>query len=260
MDLTLEGATVRGIERLTGCHRDTVCRTLKRVGPICARDMDRRLSGIKCQTVEIDECWSYSGCKQAVAKHKGRGSDWGDTYVVFGLDRDSRAVVGHAIGLRDKVTAVDLVSVLKNRILGPFDIIGDEFKGFEYAVDVVIGDGANFAQIKKHFVRPIPPYYEGYRPGGIMKTEPVRRRGNPDLSRATTSHAERFNWTLRTRLRRFTRLSNGFSRSLPHHIGALSLFLWDYNFKRAHGAHKRTPAMALGVTAHPLVWDDLCIY
>ena len=258
LSLLVEGNSIRGIERITGVHRDTIIRLMKRISEHCRYDMWSRFQNLKCSNVECDEIWTYVAKKQKRLSKVERlnGSEKGDQYVFIAIDRDSKLVPAFYIGKRTNLSAYWFMKQLKGRVNSPFQLTTDRFQGYIDAVTWNFGTILNYAMLRKC-------YYgdgsgrEGYSPAKLRLAEKSTITGNPDPKKICTSIIERQNLTIRTQLRRFTRLTNAFSKTLESLQAAISLHFWHYNFMRLHGSLKATPAMAAGITNSVATWDEV---
>lgn len=250
----VEGASIRSIERMTGVHRDTIMRLLVRVGGQCATILDERMRGLRCQQVQVDEIWTYCGKKQARLSFEERHTvELGDQYVFVALDADTKLVPHFDVGKRNMGTAYRFMDNLKGRLIGRFQLTTDAFVPYIGAVERAWGsDAPDFAQLVKRFSG-INPGFARYAPPKIVDMITTVIWGTPDPARASTSYIERQNLTIRMACRRFTRLTNAFSKKLDNLKAALALHFAWYNFVRIHRTLRITPAMAAGITDH--VWS-----
>ena len=250
----LEGCSVRATSRMTGVHKTTILKVLKEIGERCQRELDERVQHVRCEAVECDEIWSFVAKKEAMLTEIDRAEnpDYGDAYTFVALDPESKAVIGFAVGKRTARTTREFIWDLSQRLEGKPQISTDGFLPYVPAIEDAFGADADYAMIIKTFAAENPGGSR-YRPPRISGVTVHHVSGRPKRNRICTSFVERNNWTIRTHLRRFTRLSNGFSRKLENMKAALALWFWYYNFCRIHGSTRNTPAMALGVTDK--VWD-----
>jgi IS1 family transposase len=247
--LLLEGCSVRSAERLTGLHRDAILRLLVEAGKRCDRLMAERVQNVPAKDVAADECWSFVQMKE---KNKGpeRAHDdtVGDCYVWIALETNSKLVLSYSVGRRTLAHAMDLMLKLRRATTEDrFQLTTDGLGSYIAAVDEMLGDRVDFAQLIKTYAQPQEPERR-YSPPDFVSASPVPVFGNPDPDRISTSHVERFNLTLRMSIRRMTRLTNAFSRKLENHRAAISLCIAYYNFCRLHQTLRVTPAMEAGIT------------
>ena len=245
-----EGVSIRATERLTGVHRDTVMRLGVRVGQGCAALHDRLMRDLDVGRIELDEAWSYVGMKQKVATAR-KDATIGDQYVFLALADSAKAIVSFRVGKRTAEMTGDFLMDLRQRVIGAPEISSDAFFAYPNAVDAAFGADCSFGTIEKHYA--VSKAHEAsrrYSPGKVVGVSVRPVMGSP--KHISTSYVERQNLTLRMQQRRFTRLTNGFSKKLENHIAAVALYVTHYNFCRVHEALRVTPAMQLGVTDH--VW------
>lgn len=244
-----EGCSIRAVERLTGVHRDTVMRLGARVGRGCARLHDYRMMGLRVGRLELDELWSYVGKKQKRTTRKDEPVT-GDQYVFTALASASKAIVSYRVGKRNGANTEAFVADLRERVIGTPEISTDGLHYYETAVRFAFGNRIAYGQIIKTYVgEPPKDAARRYSPGTVVAVDRQVISGVP--SKISTSHVERSNLTVRMASRRFTRLTNGFSKKLENHEAAFSLFVSHYNWCRVHETTKVTPAMSLGLADHP---------
>lgn len=242
----VEGNSVRSIERMTGIHRDTILRLMVRVGNACERFMDEKMINLKCKKVQVDEIWCYVGKKQRHIKKEDDPNTCGNFWTWVAIDADSKLVPSYKIGKRDsemaKIFIDDLSSRLKNRI----QLSSDMLRLYVDAVEESFGADVDYGQIVKSYeAEAIGP--GRYSPPKVISTEKTVVAGDPDISQISTSYVERQNLTMRMSMRRFTRLTNAFSKKVDNLKAAVSLHFAHYNFVRIHKTLKCTPAMEAGV-------------
>ena len=244
-----EGCSIRATERLTDIHRDTIMRLGVRVGEGCARLHDRMMRDLQVPILEFDEIWGYVGKKQ---RRTGLGeTDKGDQYTFTALDATSKAIVSFVTGKRNEATTRAFVNDVWERIINRPQITTDGFGPYIEAVAECFGDGADFAQLVKHYAADHSVEAKRrYSPPHVVRVERLVVSGRP--RHVSTSYVERSNLTLRMQQRRFTRLTNGFSKKLRNHRAAVALYVAHYNLCRVHETIRMTPAMALSVADH--IW------
>jgi transposase-like protein/IS1 family transposase len=256
--MLVEGSSCRAIERLTGCHVATILSLLTCVGAGCERLLEEMVKDVPVQDVQADELWTYIKCKQATReRRKIADPDAGDAYCFIGLERTSKLVLAWHLGRRNGWDAHDFMEKLSRATAGGFALTTDGFNGYENAVEYSLGARVDYAQVVKEFGSAGGEEARRYAPPRLIGQEKKSISGSPDEDRASTSHVERVNWTLRGHLRRFTRLSNGFSRKKANLRAALALFFAYYNLCRMHRSIRMTPAMAAGLTRRPWTVADL---
>ena len=254
LKLLVEGCSVRSVERLTGIRRDSIIDLLVIAGERCERLMDRMIQDIPVNDVEADEVWSFVGMKEKNKKGDNAYNDeLGDCYCWVAIERNTKLVLSYVVGKRSLANAFVLMGKLRAATSASqrFQLTTDGLKAYETAVNEMISDRCDFAQLIKIYASP----REGdqrYSPGEVVEAVPVIVSGNPDRNRICTSIVERQNLTMRMHMRRLTRLTNGFSKKLENHKAAIALHFAYYNFAKLHQTLRITPAMEAGITDH--VW------
>jgi IS1 family transposase len=256
----IEGNSIRSTERMVGIHRDTIMRLLVRVGDHCQQLLDTAIRNVDAASVQVDEIWCYVGKKQKrCTPEEKRAGELGDQYCFVGLDADSKLVVDHRIGKRDRVTALLFMSGLAAKLAdGRVQLTSDGFEAYLEAIEASFGDDVDYAMLIKEYAAE----YAGrgrYSPPRVSTTTKKIITGNPAVGDIGTSYVERQNLTMRMMMRRFTRLTNGFSKKLANLKAAVALHFAYYNFCRVHRSLKITPAMAAGLTSHVWEVDELLV-
>lgn len=251
-----EGCSIRSVERMTGAHRDTIMRLLVRTGYRCMSIMDDTIKNVRTSVIECDEVWTFVGKKDySYPLEQQTPGDGGSQFVAVAMDRDTKLIITYRVGKRFPELAYGVISDLKERVVGRPTIVTDGWGAYFEAVANVYGKyGCNFGQLvksvtqhRRKFVR------EGYHVAKVVSARKYPIFGNPHASDISTSIVERQNWTLRTHMRRMTRMSNGFSRKLDNLKAAVALHYCTYNFCRIHKTTRVTPAMAAGLADH--IWE-----
>jgi IS1 family transposase len=245
-----EGCSIRAIERLTGIHRDTIMRLGVRVGEGCLKLHSAVMRDLQVNRIELDEIWAYVGKKQRLVKQDD--SDMvGDQYTFIALAGSAKAIITYRTGKRTRENTEVFLNDLRARVIGSPEISADGFPAYPWAVSMAFGDRCKFGVIEKHYaVSGSPEAARRYSPGQVVSVTKNAVFGRPE--KISTSYVERQNLTLRMTQRRFTRLTNGFSKTYLNHCAAVALYVAHYNLCRVHEALRVTPAMQLGVTDH--VW------
>jgi len=245
----VEGASIRSVERMTGIHRDTIMRLGLRVGQGCANLMDSYMKNLKCQNVQVDEIWCYVGKKQRHLKATDDRDELGDQWVWVALDADSKLIPAYLVGKRTTEYAQAFIDDLSFRLDNRIQLSSDSMHAYLDVVQTTFGPDVDYGQIVKAYEA--EPIGAGrYSPPHVVSAERKIIFGNPKESKISTSYVERQNLTMRMQMRRFTRLTNAFSKKLENLKAAVALHFAHYNFVRIHKTLRCTPAMAAGVTDH----------
>jgi IS1 family transposase len=248
-----EGMSIRSTERLTGIHRDTIMRLGARVGTACAQLHDATMRDLRVSQIQMDELWAFIGCKQRNVGYLDP-PERGDCYTFIALDAVNKAILSYQSGKRDSTTTRIFLHDLRARVLGSPIMSSDAFPPYEQEVAIAFGENCHYGQIKKHYVaEPANEASRRYSPGVVVGIEKRLVIGEPPNFLICTSHAERQNLSVRMASRRFTRLTNAFSKKAANHAAAVSLYVGHYNWCRVHETLRTTPAHALGLTNH--VWS-----
>lgn len=250
--LLLEGNSISSVERLTDVHHVTILKLLVLAGEKCERIMGEKIRNVQVRDVELDEVWSFIGKKQKRVRPED-DQNLGDAYVFVAIERHSKLVLNIAIGKRDQYTTNAFVEGVRHATArGHFQVTSDGFAAYRAAVTTTLHDRCDFAQLIKVY-RAAPEGERRYSPAEVSAVEIVPIMGQPDSERICTSIVERSNLSLRMGLRRFTRLTNAFSKKWENHWAAVALWYCWYNFGRVHKSIRMTPAMAAGISDH--IWS-----
>jgi IS1 family transposase len=248
-----EGSSIRSIERITGIHRDTIMRLGARVGRGCAELHDRVMVGLRVGRIEMDELWAFVGKKQRHLKRTD-GSEKGDQYTFIALASSSRAIISYRTGKRQGNNTTDeFVQDLRGRVIGSPEISTDGFLPYQPAIRDAF-ENSSHGIINKTFSvthLTVNQAQHRYSPAAVIAVAREVVRGEPE--QISTSYVERSNLSIRMGSRRFTRLTNGFSKKLDNHLSAVALYVAHYNLCRVHESLRTTPAIQLGITDR--VWS-----
>jgi len=250
--LLLEGMSVRAVSRITGAHQGTILSLLLTVGNKCRNLFDSRVRNIHPRFVQAGELWTFVHTKEGHL-HGDVPKGWGDQYVWMAIDSETKMVLSYLVGKRDASNCIEFVRDLSERVIGRFQITTDGLNIYRNAIEEYFGADVDFAQLLKLYGKANPEGPEWYNPTKVVAAVPVPVSGNPKLEYISTSHVERANLSVRTHLRRFTRLSLGFSKTLEHLTAAIHLYMAFFNFCRVHQTPRITPAMQAGITDH--IWS-----
>jgi IS1 family transposase len=250
----IEGCSIRSTVRMTGVAKKTVMRVLVEVGMVCADYQDRVFRNLQTKRLELDEMWAWIYCKQKnrteeIAKEH---PDSGDVWLWVAVDAETKLVPSWMLGQRDTATATAFVSDLASRLRNRVQITTDGHRPYLEAVETAFGSEVDYSILQKIYGSPMENETR-YSPAKCIGIDVRHVSGNPNPKHISTSYVERQNWTVRTKMRRYTRLSNGFSRKAENHSAAVALNYFAYNFIQIHNSLRMTPAMAAGVTSK--LWD-----
>ncbi len=243
----VEGMSVRSTARMAGVEHKTVLRVLLRVGERCQRLMDERMRNIHSRFIQVDEMHGYVQVRQKnlnPARHDTQAM--GEQYLFVAMDSETKLIPSFLVGKRSAANCYWLMKDLESRLFGRVQLTTDGFKPYVDAVDSTFGTQVDYAMLVKVY-KGDEENRERYSPSQIVEAMPIPVMGNPDVRRISTSHIERQNLTVRMQLRRFTRLTNAFSKKLENMKAACALHFAHYNFCRVHSTLRVTPAMAAGI-------------
>ena len=253
-----EGASIRSVERLTGIHRDTIMRLAARVGLGAIKFHDRTVHSVQVSRIELDECWSFVG-KKARNWKPADGPNKGDQYIYIALAATAKAILSYRVGKRDLQNTALFAADLRDRVVNAPEISTDGWPSYGPAIRDAFGSRCSHGVIVKTYREDAVGMEAArrYSPGDVVAVDRYDVIGEPMF--ISTSYVERQNLTLRMQQRRFTRLTNAFSKKLDHHVAAVGLYVAHYNFCRVHESlgRRETPAMALGLTDHAWTIGEL---
>jgi len=249
---------MRSISRVVDVSINTVDRYLILAGEACAEFHDRTVRDVHSKRVQCDEIWSFCGMKEKTAKAKGeeRPDGVGDVWTWTAIDAESKLIIGWLVGDRDAGCASEFMDDVAGRIHGRVQLTTDGHKAYLDAVDYAFGGAVDYAMLQKIYGAAPEPAGR-YSPAKCIGTKQEVILGNPDPDHISTSYIERSNLTLRMANRRFTRLTNAFSKKLANHCHMIALYTVWYNFVKMHKALKMTPALAADVSDTLWSIDDL---
>jgi IS1 family transposase len=249
-----EGMGVKATSRVTGASKNTILKLVADVGAACAEYQNNSMRNLKCTDVQIDEIWSFVGAKERNVRDD-HPEGYGDCYTYTTIDRATKLMPCWLVGVRSRACAFEFIADVASRMANRISLTTDGFGAYRDAVDAAFNGDVDYAMLNKS--------YEGeaslietsrrYSPAKFVKATKEVVNGNPDHKSISTSQVERSNLSLRMSNRRFTRLTNAFSKKLQNHMHAVSFYFMVYNYVKIHSTIKTTPAMEAGVT--DLLWD-----
>ncbi len=253
LGLMVEGMSMRAISRITGASKNTIVKLLEDAGEAFSDYQDRTLRNLTCKRVQVDEIWAfvYAKAKNApTAKAAPEGA--GDCWTWMAIDADTKLIPSFYVGARDADAAQHFIGDLALRLANRVQLTSDGHKPYLEAVEQSFGADIDYAVLFKHHGEPVGALGR-YSPGECTGVELRRVEGRPNERQVSTSYAERADLTLRMGSRRFTRLTNGFSKKVANHAHSVAIHTMHYNFARIHQTLRCSPAMAAGVTGQ--LWE-----
>lgn len=258
LTMMVEGVSMRAISRMTGASKNTIVKLLADAGQACAEYQDANLRGLTCKRLQVDEIWSFVYAKaKNVPTAKAAPDVAGDVWTWTAIDADTKLIPSFFVGGRDAYAANVFMRDLSGRLVNRVQLTSDGNKSYLDAVERAFGDDIDYAMLVKHY----GPAPEGpqrrYSPAECVGTTVGTVTGRPDEKHISTSYAERANLSIRMGVRRFTRLTNAFSKKVENHFFALAIYFMHYNYVRIHQTLRVTPAMAAGVSKTLWSMDDV---
>jgi IS1 family transposase len=258
LSMLCEGSSLRSISRVCDVSINTVSKLLVDAGEACAAFHDNHVRGVKAKRIQCDEIWAFVHAKQKnVASAKAAPGKAGDVWTWTALDADSKLIVTWLIGERDGEAANQFIGDVAQRVASRIQLTTDGHKAYLEAVEGAFGADVDYAMLVKLFGAAPEAAKGRYSPAECTGIRKTRIEGNPDDKHISTSYVERQNLNMRMGIRRFTRLTNAFSKKVENHGHALALYFVFYNFVRIHKTLRTTPAMAAGVTDRLWSMEDI---
>ncbi len=248
----IEGNSIRSTERMTDTHRDTIMRLMVQVGDGCSKLLNERMRSLECRRIQVDEIWCYVQKKQRHVTLFDDSRRTGDMWTFVAIDADTKLVPSHLVGKRTSGSARAFIGDLSERLTNRVQISSDALRAYVGAIEESFGRDVDYGQIVK-FYEAEPVGAGRYSPPHVTGFERTRIFGLPEQEHISTSFVERQNLTMRMSMRRFTRLTNAFSKKVENLRAAVALHFAWYNFVRIHRSLRVTPAMAAGLSNH--VWE-----
>jgi IS1 family transposase len=258
LSMLCEGSSMRSISRVYDVSINTVSKLLEDAGEVCAAFHDENVRGVKAERIQVDEIWSFTAAKQKnVVAMKKPIAGAGDTWTWTALVADTKLIVSYLIGTRDSDCAKRFMDDVASRLANRVQLTSDGHKAYLDAVERVFGADVDYAQLVKMYGASPESMKGRYSPAECNGIKKTHIEGKPDPKHISTSFVERQNLSMRMGMRRFTRLTNAFSKKVENHIHALALYFVHYNWMRIHKTLRVTPAMAAGLTDKLMGWEDI---
>ena len=257
MAALVEGCSVRAVSRMTGFSRNTIDKLLTDLGRNVTIFQDRAYRNLKCNRIQCDEIWSFVGAKERNTSALTRAQGWGDVWTWVAMDTETKLVPCWYVGERNGPAAYHFMHDLAARLAHRIQLTTDGLKTYLDATETAFGGDIDYAQLIKIYGEG-PKTEARYSPAQCMGTRKAVITGQPEAAHVSTSFIERQNLTMRMQMRRFTRLTNGFSKKVENHEYAIALHYMHYNYGRIHQTLRVTPAMEAGLTDHVWSIEEIC--
>jgi IS1 family transposase len=255
--MMVEGNSLRSISRMCDVSINTVTKLLVDLGKAAMEYHDETVRGLRVKRLQCDEIWAFAGAKKKNATLEQKEQGWGDVWTWTAIDADTKLCVSYLVGERDAGWAHDFMQDCSERIHGRVQVTTDGHKAYLEAVEGAFGMDVDFATLQKIYGAPTDAEQRLYSPAKCIGTDMKVVSGNPDPDHVSTSFVERQNLTMRMSMRRFSRLTNGFSKKLENHAYAVAIHFLYYNFARIHKTLRVTPAMEAGIANHPWTLEEI---
>ena len=247
----VEGNSVRATVRMTGVAKNTIIKLLVNLGIACSEYQDTTFRNLQSKHIQCDEIWSFVGAKEKNVTAEQKEDGWGDVWTWTALDADTKLVPSWRVGPRDAGTAFEFMHDLSGRLAHRVQLTTDGHRVYLNAVESAFGSEIDYAMLVKVYGSDAANDTK-YSPPECVDCKPIAITGNPDPKHISTSYVERQNLTMRMNMRRFTRLTNAFSKKVQNHEAAIALHYMYYNFCRVHQSLRVTPAMEAGISGR--IW------
>lgn len=253
----VEGNSINATCRMLGVGKHTVLRLLEDTGCVCAAYHHRHVRGLRVRRLQCNEIWAFVGAKRKNVSPERQIEGWGDVWTWTAIDADTKLIVTYFIGDRGKGAAYEFMADCAERIIGRPQITTDALRHYANAIEDAFGANVDYAMLHKLYGASIPDASR-YSPATCIGCDMKVVSGDPDPRHVSTSYVERQNLSMRMGMRRFTRLTNGFSKKFENHAHQVALYFFHYNFCRVHKTLRVTPAMEAGLTDHIWTLEELC--
>ncbi len=247
----VEGCSIRSTVRMTGVSKNTIGKLLLELGAACTKYQDETLRNLRCKRLQCDEIWSFVGGKDKNLSSEKKETGLGSIWTWTAIDADTKLIASWLVGSRDAESAYEFMQDVAGRLRGRVQLTTDGHRPYLDAVEAAFGIDIDYAVLQKIYGTDANPE-KRYSPAVCLGCKVENVTGDPDPKHISTSYVERQNLTMRMSMRRFTRLTNAFSKKIENHAAAVALYFMYYNFGRVHQTLRVTPAMEAGVMDH--VW------
>ena len=251
--MIVEGNSIRSITRMTSVCQEAITKLLCDLGKACADHHNSTVRGVQSKRIQCDEVWSFCYAKAKNVPEEKKGSGAGDVWLWTGIDADSKLILSYLCGGRDAEWGLQFMEDLASRVSSRVQITTDGHKAYALAVEGAFGMDVDYAMLIKLYGAPSDRPDTRYSPAACIGIRTGVLSGSPDPQHISTSYVERMNLNIRMGLRRFTRLTNAFSKKFENHCHAVAIYFAFYNFCRVHQSLRVTPAMEAGLTDH--IWS-----
>ena len=255
-----EGVGINAAARITGKSKNTILKLLADVGQACAQYQDHAMRNLTIKKVQVDEIWSFIGMKQKNAPIENP-EGYGDCYTFTAIDPETKLMPCWLVGTRSRQCTFDFMEDLAGRLANRVQLTSDGMNAYPDAVEAAFHGNVDFGVLNKSYANEygLKEAKRRYSPATMTSCEKLKVFGNPDFNHVSTSHVERANLSMRMGMRRFTRLTNAFSKKLENHMHAVSFYFMVYNFVKIHSSIRTTPAMEAGVTDFLWNMEDIVL-
>lgn len=253
----VEGNSIRSTVRMTGIAKNTVIKLVLDLADACAAYHDSNVRNLKVRRLQCDEIWQYVGSKAKNTRPEKKAIGWGDVWTWTAIDADTKLCVSYLVGGRDLGWAKEFMRDCASRIRNRVQITTDAHKAYLEAVEDAFGADIDYAQLQKIYGA-VNDNETRYSPAKCIGCDMKVVSGDPDPKHISTSFVERQNLSMRMSIRRFTRLTNAFSKKIENHAAAVALWFMYYNFCRVHSTLRVTPAMEAGLANHIWSLEEMC--
>lgn len=257
VQMLVEGSSLRSTSRMADVSINTVTKLLVDVAAAAYEHHDEKVRDLRSKRIQCDEIWCFVGAKAKNVTVEQKAQGWGDTWTWTAIDADTKLCVSYLVGGRSAIWAHEFMEDVASRVRGRVQLTTDGHKAYLDAVEDAFGMDVDFATLQKIYGAPNAEETRRYSPAKCIGCDMKTVLGDPDPKHVSTSYVERQNLTMRMSMRRFTRLTNAFSKKIENHAAAVALHFIHYNFARIHKTLRITPAMAAGISDHVWSYEEI---